>query len=79
MIFTFVLVTSLGSRFTTNHDFGYVTLDIMKCVPEDSGVYMCKAINNAGEAVSSCTTRVIGESLVAHGMCVFVLHWQQYV
>ncbi|KAK3888336.1 hypothetical protein Pcinc_007597 [Petrolisthes cinctipes] len=51
----------MGSRFTTNHDFGYVTLDIMKCVDEDSGVYMCKAINNAGEAVSSCTTRVIAK------------------
>lgn len=49
-----------GSRFTTNHDFGYVTLDILQCVSEDSGVYMCKAINQAGEAVSSCTTRVIG-------------------
>lgn len=36
----------------------------MKCVPEDSGVYMCKAINKVGEAVSSCTTRVIGELLV---------------
>lgn len=50
-----------GSRFTTTHDFGFVTLDILQCVPEDSGVYMCKAYNLAGEAVSSCTTRVIGE------------------
>lgn len=34
-----------GSRFHVNHDFGFVTLDIMKVIPEDSGVYSCKAIN----------------------------------
>lgn len=51
----------VGSRFKTTSDFGYVTLDILQCVAEDSGVYMCKAINLAGEAVSSCSTRVLGK------------------
>ncbi|KAG0723051.1 Titin [Chionoecetes opilio] len=54
----------MGTRFTTRHDFGYVTLDIMHCVPEDSGVYMCKAINKAGEAVSSVSTRVIAKGSI---------------
>ncbi|KAG7174092.1 Titin-like 20 [Homarus americanus] len=54
----------MGSRFTTTHDFGYVTLDILQCVSEDSGVYMCKAINKAGEAVSSCSTRVIARDSI---------------
>ncbi|KAK8746935.1 hypothetical protein OTU49_016904 [Cherax quadricarinatus] len=54
----------MGSRFTTTHDFGFVTLDILKCVPEDSGVYMCKAFNKAGEAVSSCTTRVVAKDSI---------------
>lgn len=48
----------LGSRIHTTADFGFVTLDIMQTVPEDSGVYMCKAINKAGEAVSSTSFKV---------------------
>ncbi|XP_054275488.1 titin isoform X3 [Macrosteles quadrilineatus] len=48
----------MGSRFRTTHDFGFVTLDIMTTVQEDSGVYMCKAINRAGEAVSSTSLKV---------------------
>jgi titin len=48
----------LGSRFQSTHDFGYVNLDISGCVPEDSGVYSCKAKNLAGEAVSSASLKV---------------------
>jgi hypothetical protein len=47
-----------GSRFHVTHDFGFVTLDIHSVITEDSGVYMCKAINNAGEAVSSASLKV---------------------
>lgn len=53
----------LGSRFLTTHDFGFVTLDISSLVREDSGVYMCKAINQAGEAVSSTSLKVKGAYL----------------
>lgn len=52
----------LGSRFRVTHDFGFVTLDIMSTVPNDSGVYMCKAINKAGEAVSSISMKVKSRS-----------------
>lgn len=52
----------LGSRFKVTHDFGFVTLDIMSTVPNDSGVYMCKAINKAGEAVSSISMKVKSRS-----------------
>ena len=51
----------MGSRFRTSTDFGFVTLDVLQVIPEDSGVYMCKASNAAGEAVSSITTRVVGK------------------
>ena len=51
-----------GSRFHVSHDFGFVNLDINKVVLEDSGVYMCKAINLAGEAVSSASLKVKCES-----------------
>lgn len=55
----------LGSRIKTTHDFGFVTLDIASTVTDDSGIYMCKAINNAGEAVSSTSTKVRGKSSIA--------------
>ena len=48
----------MGSRFRTAHDFGYVTLDVSSVIQEDSGVYMCKAINRAGEAVSTVAMKV---------------------
>lgn len=32
----------LGSRTTTSFDFGRVSLDIVSCKPEDSGVYICR-------------------------------------
>lgn len=47
-----------GHRFRTTHDFGYVALDILYSYSEDSGTYMCKATNLAGEAVNTCTIRV---------------------
>ncbi|XP_014485703.1 PREDICTED: titin [Dinoponera quadriceps] len=54
----------MGSRFHVSHDFGYVTLDILKVISEDSGVYTCKAINNAGEAVSSISLKVKARSAI---------------
>ncbi|XP_031367951.1 titin isoform X4 [Apis dorsata] len=54
----------MGSRFHVSHDFGYVTLDILKVITEDSGVYTCKAINKAGEAVSSISLKVKARSAI---------------
>ncbi|CAN8024063.1 unnamed protein product, partial [Ixodes persulcatus] len=51
-----------GSRLLANQDFGFVTLDIVSGIAEDSGVYMCKAVNKAGEAVTSTSLRVKGRS-----------------
>lgn len=47
-----------GHRFRKTHDFGYVALDILYAYGEDSGTYMCKATNLAGEAVNTCTIKV---------------------
>lgn len=47
-----------GSRFKMVHDFGYVSLDILHTIAEDSGVYTCRAVNDKGEASSSCNFTV---------------------
>lgn len=51
-----------GSRLIPNNDFGFVTLDIVSGISEDSGIYMCKAVNKAGEAVTSTPLRVKGRA-----------------
>lgn len=49
-----------GSRITTVHSFGFVALNIRGLRAEDSGMYMCKAINQLGEATSTTTVRISG-------------------
>ena len=50
----------IGHRFRLTHDFGYVALDILDAYTEDNGTYMCKASNNLGEAVNTCSVEVVG-------------------
>ena len=44
-----------ATRIMAKNDFGFVTLDINDLSARDQGVYTCKAINNAGEAVAFTT------------------------
>lgn len=37
-----------GHRHRPLHDFGYVALDIVGTIPEDNGVYTCRATNALG-------------------------------
>lgn len=39
-----------ASRFRPVNDFGFCILDITHVLPEDSGEYVCRAINDAGYA-----------------------------
>jgi len=41
---------TIGHRFRPIHDFGYVALDILDVIEEDSGVYDCVATNAVGTA-----------------------------
>lgn len=66
----------MGSRFRTTHDFGYVSLDISSVVAEDSGIYMCRAYNLAGEAVSSTSMKVKTRSAI-QGDAIAPESWQQ--
>lgn len=53
-----------GSRFRTVHDFGFIALDIMYLMQEDAGVYMCKATNLLGEAITSCSLKIKTKSSI---------------
>ena len=44
---------AVGSRYQTFHDFGYVFLNILQCVSEDSGTYTCRITNSVGSAEQS--------------------------
>ena len=39
---------TLGHRFRPLHDFGYVAMDILDLISEDSGTYTIRATNNVG-------------------------------
>ena len=41
---------TIGHRFRPIHDFGYVALDIVGVIEEDSGRYTCRAVNELGQA-----------------------------
>uniref|UniRef100_A0A1B6CYN2 Ig-like domain-containing protein n=1 Tax=Clastoptera arizonana TaxID=38151 RepID=A0A1B6CYN2_9HEMI len=53
-----------GHRFRPAYDFDYVALDLLSVYPVDSGVYTCQARNQLGEAVTSCSVKVIGRFAV---------------
>lgn len=38
-----------GHRYRTTYDMGFVSMDILYVYPEDSGEYVCKAVNDYGE------------------------------
>jgi Immunoglobulin I-set domain. len=55
-----IFFSLLGHRFRPAYDFDYVALDLLGVYPVDSGVYTCQARNQLGEAVTSCSVKVIG-------------------
>ena len=55
---------TIGSRFKTYNDFGFIALDIMGVTPQDQGQYTCRARNKVGEAVTQATVQVISRSNV---------------
>lgn len=54
----------VGHRFRPIHDFGYVALDIVDLIAEDSGTYTCRAVNMVGTDEVSCTLKCRGKLLL---------------
>lgn len=53
-----------ASRFHITFDFGYVSLDIQHCVPEDAGEYSVKAINALGHCTSAISMTVTAKGSI---------------
>lgn len=60
----FLTIFFVGSRITKVHDFGYVSLDISHVRDKDEGVYMCRASNPLGEAVTTASMKIKSECLI---------------
>lgn len=52
---------TVGSRFRTYYDFGFVALDIVHTTSLDSGEYTVRATNHLGSAHTSACVRVMGK------------------
>lgn len=48
----------VGSRITKTHDFGLVSMDMTHVRADDEGVYMCRATNALGEAVTTAAMKI---------------------
>ena len=55
---------TIGSRFKTYNDFGFIALDILGVTSLDAGQYVCRASNKMGEASTQAEVRVLAKSNV---------------
>ena len=55
---------TIGSRFRTYNDFGFVALDILGVIAQDNGQYVCRATNQLGQADSAARVEVHVQSSI---------------
>ena len=48
---------TIGHRFRPIHDFGYVAMDVVGLISEDSGTYTIRATNNVGSCEATATLK----------------------
>ena len=60
-----------GSRYHVTFDFGYVALDISGIYAQDAGTYVCKAVNELGEATSQICMSVVGKLIAGFRIFLF--------
>ena len=53
---------TVGSRFKSYFDFGFVALDVIGVTALDSGEYTVRATNHLGSAHTSACVRILGRS-----------------
>ena len=53
---------TVGSRFKSYFDFGFVALDVISVTALDSGEYTVRATNHLGSAHTSACVRILGRS-----------------
>lgn len=54
-------VSSTGSRATSIFRFGFISLDLISIVLQDSGEYFCRVVSSTGVAESRATLSVTRE------------------
>ena len=55
---------TIGSRFKTYNDFGFIALDILGVTQLDQGKYTCRATNKQGEASTGADVNVLSNSSI---------------
>ena len=55
---------TIGSRFRTYNDFGFIALDIVGVTANDQGTYVCRANNVLGQAETNAQVEVISRNNV---------------
>ena len=55
---------TIGSRFKTYNDFGFIALDILGVTQLDAGKYTCRATNKVGEAATSADVSILAKSSI---------------
>jgi hypothetical protein len=65
--FLIVLYIFSGSRATTTFRFGYISLDLISIVREDSGEYVCRVTSLSGCAESQALLSVTGTFFIPSG------------
>ena len=61
---------TIGSRFKTYNDFGFIALDIVGVDLKDAGNYVCRASNSLGQTETSASVQVI------NFICIYVSEFQ---
>lgn len=56
-----LIIYFIGSRATSVFRFGFISLDLISIVLQDSGEYLCRVVSSTGIAESRATLSVTGE------------------
>ena len=70
---------TIGSRFKTYNDFGFIALDIVGVNMQDAGSYICRATNALGMAETSASVKVNFSTLSKEYTSIAIFDIQSHV